>query len=173
MPTTNSRSELSYTWYEALDPPVGMPVKQVYGYLFDELGRVVLLYDLDLGAWNLPGGSPEEDDGGDRAITLAREVEEEVQVSITNPTYLGYQMVDSADRAPYAQLRMAARLERLGPRTPDPDGGRVHARRLYPFPEAVELLGWGPSAERQFACAAATARGWGLPVGSAQPIHIS
>ncbi|QVJ03300.1 NUDIX hydrolase [Nocardiopsis eucommiae] len=164
---------MSYSWHEAAEPPPFMPIRQVYGYLFDSRGRVVVLYDEDLAGWNLPGGSPDEGDAGDRNVTLAREAAEEVQVSITNPTYLGYQRVDSAERAPYAQLRMAARVEHLGSRAPDPDGARVHPRRLCPFPEAVELLGWGPSAERQFACAAATARGWGLPVGSAQPIHIS
>lgn len=170
MTTTN---EPSYTWYEAAQPPVGMPVRQVYGYVFDDLGRLVVLYDADLGAWNLPGGTPEEADRGDVVATLVREVAEEVQVTFTDPVYLGYQQVIRPGRAPYAQLRMAARLDRLGERAPDPDSGRVHVRRLCPLDEAVQLLGWGAPAEPQIKCAAVAAEAWGLPVGSPAPTHTS
>ena len=158
--------EVSYTWHEAVHPPAAMEVTQVYGYVFDALGRVVVLRDTHIGAWNLPGGTPEEVDGGDRVATLVREVAEEVQVTLTGPVYLGYQQVDRPGRAPYAQLRMAAHLGRLDARAPDPDNGRVHVRRLCPVNEAAELLGWGPPAAPQIKCAAVTAVAWGLPVGS-------
>lgn len=173
MITTNELSEPSYTWHEAAHPPAGMPVMQVYGYLFDDLGRLVVHYDEGPGTWNLPGGTPEKADGGDLVATLVREVAEEVQASITNPVYLGYQQVVRPGRAPYAQLRMAARLDRLHARTPDPDSGRVHVRRLCPLGEAVELLGWGSPAEPQIKCAAVAAEGWGLPVGLPAPTHTT
>lgn len=173
MPTTNEPSEPSYTWYEAAHPPMGMLVRQVYGYVFDDLGRLVVHYDADLGAFNLPGGTPEEADGGDVVATLVREVAEEVQITISDPVYLGYQQVVRPGQAPYAQLRMAARLDRLHARAPDPDSGRVHVRRLCPLPEAAKLLGWGSPAEPQIKCAAVAAQGWGLPVGSPAPTHTS
>ncbi|WP_017609512.1 NUDIX hydrolase [Nocardiopsis xinjiangensis] len=163
--------EVSYTWHEAVHPPAAMEVTQVYGYVFDALARVVVLRDTHIGSWNLPGGTPEEVDGGDRVATLVREVAEEVQVTITDPVYLGYQQVARPGRAPYAQLRMAARLDRLDARAPDPDNGRVHVRCLCPVSEAAELLGWGPPAAPQIKCAAVTAVAWGLPVGSPAPVH--
>ncbi|GAA1101882.1 NUDIX domain-containing protein [Nocardiopsis composta] len=158
-----------YLWHEAVQPPEGMQVRQVYGYIFDALGRTVVL--CDDGRWNLPGGTPEPEDA-DREATLSREVWEEVQVEIADPVYLGFQEVRRAGSEPYAQLRMAARLSRLGPRAADPDKGRVHVRRLSPLPEAMELLGWGTAAEGQAKAAAHAAAGWGLPVGSHQPSHV-
>ncbi|MFW5421008.1 NUDIX hydrolase [Nocardiopsis sp. CNT-189] len=158
-----------YLWHGAARPPEGMQVRQVYGYIFDALGRAVLL--CDDGRWNLPGGTPEPGDA-DRVSTLLREVWEEVQVEIADPVYLGFQEVRRAGSEPYAQLRMAARLTRLGPRAADPDKGRVHVRRLSPLPEAMELLGWGAAAEAQAKAAARIAASWGLPVGSPQPSHV-
>ncbi|MEC3891683.1 NUDIX hydrolase [Nocardiopsis sp. LDBS1602] len=158
-------NRVSYVWHEASHPPESRPIRQVYAYVFDARGRVIVLRDN--GVWNLPGGTPEPEDGGDRVATLVREVWEEVQVTITDPVHLGYQAVHRPDREPYAQLRMAARLNVLGEREPDPDSGRIHVRRLCPFPEAVELLGWGPSVDGQVKCAAMTAvERWGLPVGA-------
>lgn len=164
---------VSYTWHEADQPPAGWPVRQVYGYVFDTRARLVVFYDAAAGVWNLPGGTPEPHRDRDRVATLVREVWEEVQVTIADdPVYLGYQAVHRPGTEPYAQLRMAARLERLGEREPDPDKGRVHPRRLCPFDEAVELLAWGTPAQAQFRCAALTAeQRWGLPVGAPAPTH--
>ncbi|RKS09295.1 NUDIX domain-containing protein [Nocardiopsis sp. Huas11] len=125
------------------------------------------------GTWNLPGGTPEPRDGGDEVATLVREVWEEVQVTFTDSVYLGHQTVHRPGTEPYAQLRMAARLDRLGEREPDPDHGRIHTRRVSPLHQAVSLLGWGPPAKAQFRCAAMTAeRRWGLPVGAPAPACI-
>ncbi|MEV2277671.1 NUDIX hydrolase [Nocardiopsis sp. NPDC049922] len=163
-------NKVSYVWHEASPPPETQQITQVYAYIFDSQGRVVVL--CDDGVWNLPGGTPELEDGGDRVATLVREVWEEVQVTITDPVYLGYQSVHRPSQEPYAQLRMAARLDTLGERAPDPDKGRVHVRRLCPFPEAVDLLGWGPSVDGQVKCAAVTAeQRWGLPVGSPAAVY--
>jgi 8-oxo-dGTP pyrophosphatase MutT (NUDIX family) len=164
--------EVSYTWHEAARPPASWPVRQVYAYVFDAQARVVVLYDDGAGSWNLPGGTPEPEDRGDPLATLVREVWEEVQVTFTDPVYLGYQAVHRPGREPYAQLRMAARLDTLGEREPDPDSGRVHVRRLCPFDEAVDLLGWGPSVDAQVKCAAVTAeQRWDLPVGSPADVY--
>ncbi|MCK9870301.1 NUDIX hydrolase [Nocardiopsis dassonvillei] len=159
--------EVVYAWHPNLLPPAGMRIGQVYGYVFDDLGRVVVHYDQGPGAWNLPGGSPEPEDGGDPVVTLRREVWEEVQITITEPVYIGYQSVHRPGAEPYAQLRMVARLDQVGAREVDPAAGRVHVRRRCPFPVAVDLLGWGAAAVPQLNSALQAAAGLGVPVDEA------
>ena len=75
-------------WFEA-EVPNGLTVKQVYGFIFDDHGRILLFEDQ--GVFNLPGGKPEKDES--LFETLTREVLEEVQTIIGNWEYLGYQKV--------------------------------------------------------------------------------
>jgi 8-oxo-dGTP diphosphatase len=78
----------------------------VYGYLLCPVTCRVLVQDDD-GVFNLPGGTPEPEDGGDLVATLVREAFEENQVRVGVTAYLGYQEVHRPDRVPYAQVRMA------------------------------------------------------------------
>ncbi|CAM4081833.1 NUDIX hydrolase [Nocardiopsis rhodophaea] len=154
--------QASYRWHPDSAVPDGMKVTQVYGWLVDGHGRVMAR--IDNGYWGLPGGTPEPFDT-DRVATLVREVDEEVQVRIADPVYLGYQEVVHPDLPPHAQLRMVARIVELLPRRPDPDNGRVHGRLLAPFDAVLDRLNWGPSSEGQAACARRIAEArWGLPV---------
>ncbi|MEU0237709.1 NUDIX hydrolase [Nocardiopsis sp. NPDC006198] len=165
----NGSDEVTYAWHCDQLPPAHLPVRQVYGWVLDARARVVLLRDL--GRWNLPGGEPETRDGGDRAATLRREVWEEVQVTLADPVYLGYQSVDGLG-APFAQVRMAARLHRLAERAPDPDKNRIHERHLLPLDRAVELLDWGPSVLPQVAhLTRVVAERWGLHARTGRPLQ--
>ncbi|QUH03014.1 NUDIX hydrolase [Saccharopolyspora erythraea] len=133
--------------------PDGLPVRQVYGFLFASDGRVLIRVD---GAkHSLPGGRPEP---GERtyADILRRETYEEVTADITDPHYLGYQRVDDGI-APYAQVRMVASLAKVYPPAPDPDNGRTYRRLLVPPGRAGELLNWGVSGRKQASAAAAAA----------------
>lgn len=158
-----------YIWHGGQHPPEAMPIRQVYGYVFDQQARLVLLRD-PAGIWNLPGGTPEHEDLGDHLATLEREVWEEVQVRLADPIYLGYQSVHIPGRTLYAQLRMAARLTVLGDRAPDPDHGLIHVRHRCGVAEAEELLSWGAAARPQIQAAARAAREhWGLGVDAPGP----
>lgn len=151
-----------YLWHDGAELPVGMPVTQVYGWLFDPHGRLVAC--CDNGAWGMPGGRPEAADQSHRD-TLVREVDEEVQVRFADPVYLGYQEVRRPERPPIAQLRFVARVTELLPRRADPDHGRTHARLLAPVRNVLTRLDWGPSAEAQARSATTIAETrWGLPV---------
>lgn len=153
-----------YRWHGDQHPPEELPVTQVYGYIFDDQGRVVLLQDE--GVWNAPGGTPEPEIDQDSVATLEREVWEEVQVRFKDPVYLGYQSVGEIGGPPLrAQLRMAARLTEVGERAPDPDNGRVHVRHRCSLPEAEHLLNWGAPAQEQLKrVAEVAAQRWQLPV---------
>lgn len=158
-----------YLWHGGQHPPTGLPITQVYGYVFDARGRVVIFQDERV--WNLPGGSPETWEGEDRVATLVREVWEEVQVRFEDPVYLGYQSVGESGGPPQrAQLRMAARLTEAGERAPDPDNGRLYVRHRCSLPEAEHLLNWGAPAQEQFKRAAKVAeRWWRVPVHDQAP----
>jgi len=143
-------------------PPPDMPVSQVYGWLLDEHGRV-LLQDTPEG-FNLPGGSPEPQDA-DASATLVREADEESQVAISDAVLLGFEELHRAGRAPVALVRMVGRIGAFGPRRLDPDGGRLLGRRMTSLTSAAALLDWGESGVAQ-AMAAGEAAGtlWRLPV---------
>lgn len=126
---------VSFRWITA-PLPDDIPVRQVYGFCFDDTGRV-LLRD-DAGRYGLPGGKPEH--GEDAPAVLARECREESQITIGKPVYLGYQEVTEDGLPPYAQLRLAVRIIDFLPREPDPDTGRAYGRLI--FSELLRLKPW-------------------------------
>ena len=155
-------ADVSYRWFEA-PVPEDLEVTQVYGYLICPSTGRVLIQD-DEGVFNLPGGTPEAWDSG-MSATLAREAMEESQVRIDDAVYLGFQEVRRPGRAPYAQVRMAARISGFERRGPDPDGGRMYRRLLCPLAGAAEVLGWGEPAVAQARAAGRVAAGqWNIDI---------
>ncbi|MGW2376305.1 NUDIX hydrolase [Kitasatospora sp. NPDC001683] len=140
-------------WYAA-PVPQGLPVRQVYGYLFDGEGRV-LLQD-DLGRFNLPGGKPEPGEEDYHTI-LARESLEESQVAIGRTAYLGYVRVEDPGEEPYAQVRLAGLLEEFLERAPDESTGRTYRRLMTSLDRAPGLLQWGEHGTAQAETAAVVA----------------
>ncbi len=129
-------------------PPRDLPVRQVYGLIFDEQGRMLVCNDR--GRYNLPGGHPEHDE--DWLQTLERECIEEAQAEYQRPMYLGYVEVTETRGGVtevYAQLRFVAALSHLRPEAPDPVTGRAYAREFHPPGDVARLLGWGLHGDRQ------------------------
>ena len=125
--------------------PEGMMITQVYGIILDREGRVMLRLEKTAGGirYSLGGGRPEPFDDGIEA-TCRRELLEEVNTEIETPVYIGYQLVDEGDGTPpYAQVRMAALIRRIGEKKPDPDNGKTYDRYMVSPERAAELLNWG------------------------------
>ena len=125
--------------------PEGMRITQVYGIILDREGRVMLRLEKTAGVirYSLGGGRPEPFDDGIEA-TCRRELLEEVNTEIETPVYIGYQLVDEEDGTPpYAQVRMAALIRRIGEKKPDPDNGETYDRYMVSPERAAELLNWG------------------------------
>lgn len=125
--------------------PEGMRITQVYGIILDREGRVMLRVEKRAGGirYSLGGGRPEPFDDGIEA-TCRRELLEEVNTEIETPVYIGYQLVDEEDGTPpYAQVRMAALIRRIGEKKPDPDNGKTYDRYMVSPERAAELLNWG------------------------------
>ena len=83
--------ELKVTWILSNEIDYSFSIKQVYGFLFDNFGRI-LVHD-DLGRFNLPGGKPEKDETVIQ--TLERECIEESQVTFKEPELIGFQLVEN------------------------------------------------------------------------------
>lgn len=155
-----------FSWH--IQPvPSGIQIRQVYGFCFDDAGR--LLMRIDGAKHSLPGGRPEV--GEDLAATLARECIEEVQVVIESPVYLGYQLVDDENgQPPYAQARMVAHIAEIRIAMPDPDTGRTYGRLLTSAANGGELLNWGDLGREQGSAAAQIAiMKYGIPAKSPGP----
>jgi len=102
------------------------PITQVYGVCFDKSGNVLIMRTPGK-SWNIPGGSPEL--GETPETTLKREIEEEVDISISQNIMIGYFEVVS-DKPTIYQLRYAAIIDRIKPQTIDPATNVINERKL-------------------------------------------
>lgn len=139
-----------FTWKDS-PVPNNMEISQVYGIIFTIDGRILLRVeeDKDYKKYSLAGGRPEPYDK-DIEDTCRREILEEINTTIEKPVYIGYQLVDDEDGSPvYAQVRMAAIINKVGPVRPDTDNGKVYKRFLTTPDRAIELLKWGEVGEKQ------------------------
>lgn len=132
------------TWIED-EVPKGMQVGQVYAVAFSKDGRILLKAEETKDGWfySLPGGTPEKKDENLEA-TLRREFVEEVNTTLKeNVCHLGYQEVMGDNgRAPYAQVRTVAVIDKIGEAKPDSDNGKTYKRVLVSPERAIELLDW-------------------------------
>lgn len=142
---------LNITWCPG-EVPASLPVTQVYGIVFDPQGRILLKVEKkgDKQIFGLAGGTPEDFDT-DRIATLRRELLEEVNTTLGEKVvHIGYQRIEGdGNRPPYAQVRMAAVIDKIGVRRPDPDNGETYGRLLCSPERAISLLGWGEVAKKQ------------------------
>lgn len=139
-----------FTWHNG-EVPKNLKIKQVYGILFSEDGRTLLRHveNEKENYFSLAGGRPEVYDNGIEG-TLRREVLEEVNCTIKEPILIGYQEVNEGNNVPpYAQVRMAAIIDKVGKLQPDPDNGETYKRLLTSPKRAIELINWGEEGKNQ------------------------
>ncbi|MFI6112847.1 NUDIX hydrolase [Kitasatospora sp. NPDC051164] len=147
--------------------PEHLQVVQAWGWLLGPDGRALVLLEPDTGAACLPGGTPEPQDRDNPLDTLHREVLEESAAEFGEPLFLGH--LSDPDK-PYARLRYAAPLTRLGPPPVDPATGRTHIRVLATPEQALELFDWGPPAVDQLAAVHQARAGLGIPRAARQSV---
>ena len=149
-----------FTWYNG-EVPTGMKVGQVYGLVFTRDGRMLMKVDTKADGrknYSLAGGTPESFDK-DMEATLRREFVEEVNTTLEKPILAGYQEVDEGNgKDPYAQVRMVAYIDEIGPVQPDPDNGETYERLLTTPTRVIELLNWGEVGKNQVEAAVKIAK---------------
>lgn len=141
---------LEIIWHNG-EVPKELKVRQVYGIIFDEKGRLLLKVEnkKDKKVYSFAGGTPEDFDK-DMEATLRRELIEEVNTTIKEPILVGYQeIIGDNGKNPYAQVRMTAMIDKIGIIKPDPDNGETYERVLVSPEKAIKLLNWGDVGEKQ------------------------
>ncbi len=134
-----------YRWLDEAVPD-GMIITQVYAIILDHDGRIMLRREKAPDGktkYSLAGGRPES---FDRSMedSCRRELKEEINTETETPVYIGYQLVDEGNGTPpYAQVRMATLIRKIGLKKPDPDTGNTYDRLLVSPVKAIQLLGWG------------------------------
>lgn len=119
-------------------------VKWQQVYAIGELdGLVPLVVDKN-GKVNLPGGHV--DLGETVEQTMRREIEEEMNCGVANWRLLGYQKLSSASSEPVYQVRVFAKLERIGEFIDDP-GGSIVGYKLIPLNQLNQEIGYGKVGE--------------------------
>lgn len=149
-----------FTWYNG-EVPNYMKVRQVYGLVFTRDGRMLMRVETKADGekvYSLAGGTPESFDK-DNEATLRREFVEEVNTTLEKPILAGYQEVNEENGTiPYAQVRMVAYIDEIGPIQPDPDNGETYERLLTTPSRVIELLNWGEVGKNQVEAAVKIAK---------------
>ncbi|WP_424892263.1 NUDIX hydrolase [Streptomyces sp. XH2] len=149
--------------------PAELPIRQAWGWLFSQDGRVLVLIGQDTGSACLPGGTVEPADHGDPARTLRREAWEEARLRISDPLYLGYLHDDTTGRH-CTRARYAAVITDWEPPSLDEATGQTYARLLATPEQAAQLFDWDSQAALQLAAVHAARDKLGLPAPARQPL---
>ncbi|MFC8490115.1 NUDIX domain-containing protein [Streptomyces sp. NPDC057235] len=156
--------------------PDGLPVRQSRGWLFAPDGRVLVLLDPGTGAVRLPGGAPGPADRGDPWAALIREADGEAAATAARPLYLGHLVGPNGPEGPgcpdgpYALVRHAAVLTRVGPPPGGPAADRVPVRALATPEQVLELSDWGPHGAAQLAAVHRARDLLGVPRADRRPL---
>lgn len=125
-------------WHNLIGQVVpNLPWQQVYAV--GDLNGKVPLVEYEHDSPNLPGGRVEPGETVDQAIK--REIYEELNMSVTRWYPIGYQHLIEPDGAEVYQLRVYAKLERVGEFIRDPGGG-VIGSRLVELSDLATQLGY-------------------------------
>ncbi len=130
-------------WFDKTDFSNLKNVKQVYGILFNNQGKILIINTV--GNWQVPGGKPEKGESFEE--TLIRESFEEADAEIEHIYPLGYQLVSEIKNGvqgeEFCQLRFFARIKSLKDPTKDPATGKIPERKFINPKEFLDYCPWG------------------------------
>ena len=136
---------VKFTWFKK-ELPTNLDIRQVYGIVFSDNGNILL--QIDKNKYNLTGGKPELFDSN-LEETLKREYIEELNIEIKDIYYLGYLLVEEDSKEKYAQVRMIARIKKIGNIRPDKDNGKIYKRFMANIKNVKKYLNYSGLAGNQ------------------------
>ena len=138
---------INVDWYDVngVDMLPNVEWEQVYA-VGNVNGRVPIVHYADNEVRNLPGGKFDEPgDTIDRV--LYREMEEELNMRVLSWYPIGYQFLSNEKFGNVYQLRVYAKLERIGEFVSDP-GGSVIGHSFVPIEDLNSHINYGDVGER-------------------------
>ena len=138
---------IKLTWLPSLgtENHDALPVKQVSGIVFDELGKLLISRSTPTKNWGIAGGKPESSET--LVDTLKRELLEEVNVKIKDTKLLGYiKVVENFDTNPselYYQAKMFGIVDKVLDSKVDPASGNTYQRVFIPYKDLSMYISWG------------------------------
>lgn len=143
--------DVIYTWIPDDDIKKYNTITQVYGICFDINANILIIKD---DQWQIPGGTPEENETLEMALT--REVTEEAQVKIKNIQPLGVQKVNFLNNPNkiegdiYFQARFIALVDKIYPIKTDPDTNKIYERKFVSVDQIDNYINWGDVGQEMF-----------------------
>lgn len=132
-------------WFDLLDRPIpDITWQQIYA-VGDLDGKIPVVLYPDQKVANLPGGHSGPDETIDD--TLSREMIEETNLRVLWWKPLGYQKLTEPDGNTVYQLRVYAKLEKIGEFAKDP-GGSVVGYKLINLNELNKNIHYGKTGDR-------------------------
>lgn len=129
-------------------------ITQIYGFLFDENNKIVIVRPTEKRGWRLPGGKPELEDK-DWRDTIIRETDEEADVELEkiSLTPVGYFEITSLDKncekeIHYA-LRTVGKITKINEQTEDIAEGLINERIFIEPQNFLEYCPWNESGKIQ------------------------
>lgn len=136
---------IDFDWYDVTDKEdlPNLPWQQVY--IVGNLDSMIPLVQYRNDPDNLPGGGTK--DGETIEDTAKREAEEELNCTVVSWEPLGYQANYENNEFINYQLRIYAKLEKIGDFVSDP-GGPVIGQSYITIDQLADKLGWPKTAKR-------------------------
>ena len=131
-----------FTWVKG-EVPSDLKVTQVYGIVFSDDGRILLMLDEE--SFKLTGGHPLDNESYEE--TLKREFIEELNIEIDNLEYLGYLKVEENGNT-YAQVRLIGKIKKVNENRPDTDSGKLYTRILISQDRVKSCLKYGDAGDK-------------------------
>jgi len=142
------------TWIPDQDVEKYQPCRQVYGICFNDKNEILIIKGPDSEKWQIPGGTPEENES--REETLIREIQEEADVIVEDCKPLGVQQIDYPDNPnkvdgdKFYQYRHICKVGKILEQTPDPATKITFERKFVPADKVTEYVKWGKIGEAMF-----------------------
>lgn len=138
-------STITVQWFDLKQSDQIPDVQWEQVYVVGNLGGLVPVVQHMGDRDNLPGGKTEP--GETIEQTIKREVLEELNCKVTSWQPIGYQKLSSPAIDTLYQLRVCAKLEKIGEFVSDP-GGAVTGYKLVDHSDFARLIGYGAVGER-------------------------